>query len=238
MISPHRVQIGQTIANLWTPPQYLPSANKSICHLRQSVADYIRRHPEFYYTLKPFPDSGDCKSEIIRRMIDAAALAQVGPMAAVAGVIADIVVHDLVEQGAPYAIMDNGGDIALYLAEPITIGLYTGRTVSTGIGLRIEQCGRFFALCTSSRVIGHSLSFGITDCASIWANDGAVADAFATALGNALTSPEIHSLQDTLNKFLDYPILGCIAVIQQQIGFAGELPEFCEAEIDSSLIAQ
>jgi len=109
------------------------------------------------------------------------------PMAAVAGTIADAVANWLYEQGLTKVIVDNGGDIAVRLAEgeTVTVGVrpqVISRHVSHVIYL---DSGRSTWGVTTSGVGGRSLTRGIASAATVLSTNASVADAAATAIANA-----------------------------------------------------
>jgi ApbE superfamily uncharacterized protein (UPF0280 family) len=57
---------------------------------RSSLQTYIKQHPEFLTSLEPV-EAADNAPCIVKRMCDAAFLAGVGPMAAVAGAVSELV---------------------------------------------------------------------------------------------------------------------------------------------------
>jgi ApbE superfamily uncharacterized protein (UPF0280 family) len=58
------------------------------------------------------------------------------------------------------------------------------------IGVAIDSRSNPVAVCTSSGTLGHSLSLGVADAATVIADSCALADAAATAIGNRVVSPE------------------------------------------------
>lgn len=109
------------------------------------------------------------------------------PMAAVAGTIADAVADWLAGQNMDRVIIDNGGDIA--------IRLKSGQTATVGIRPRIDsqQVSHVLRLddsrpswgVTTSGVGGRSLTRGVASAVTVVAANASVADAAATAIGNA-----------------------------------------------------
>lgn len=206
----------------------------AILKARREIEDMIKRNPFFYTTLEPM----DCNGEIVGRMCQASKLAKVGPMATVAGIIAQYAVERMVEAGASFAVVDNGGDIAMFLDRSITVGIWT---YSTTLSLMIEKDG-YYAICTSSGTIGHSISFGFADAATVFARDACIADAFATALGNMIKQEfgrdEIERvLKDFWNEAKEH-VDGAIVIKGNVIGFAGEIPRLVKADVKPELITR
>lgn len=171
--------------------EYVEAAKDEILRQRRHLEAFIREDPLFLVTLERYElDSSRERwaPEIVRRMIKAAAKFNVGPMAAVAGALSELAVEAMFEKGATYAIVENGGDIALINDRPVRIGIFAGEhsPFSGKFSLKIEPQRGILGVCTSSATVGHSISFGAADAATVIARGGALADAAATALCNAV----------------------------------------------------
>jgi len=159
-------------------------------------------------------------------MAEAAQTAGVGPMAAIAGAIAECVGRELLEF-SPEVIVENGGDIFLKVLHRRTIGIYAGDSPLTGkIGLQIEAKDTPLGVCTSSGTVGHSLSFGRADAVAVLAPSAALADAAATAIGNRVNKPE------DIDKALELArgiagLKGVVIIIGESIGVQGNI-KLCE----------
>lgn len=155
---------------------------------RGYIEQYIRQFPAFRTALAPWEDAGPAP-DIVRRMISAGRAAGVGPMAAVAGAIAEAVGETL-QRFSQELVVENGGDIFMMLEEEVTIGLFAGRSpLSMRVGLRVHPTGAPLGVCTSSGTVGHSLSQGRADAVCILARSCALADAAATAVANRILTP-------------------------------------------------
>ena len=164
-------------------------AEKSILKHREPLEKYIAKNPVFFNSLSPVNvEPGAPK--IVKMMADAGRRANVGPMAAVAGAVAELVGRDLLEY-SPEIIVENGGDIFLKIEKTRFIGVFAGTSPFTG-KLRIEVVPEDTpaGICTSSGTVGHSLSFGKADAAVICARSAALADAAATAVCNEVKTAE------------------------------------------------
>jgi len=163
-------------------------AQKLVLKHRGSIEKYIARHPDFLTSLEPL-DVGPEAPLIVRDMADAASLCGVGPMAAVAGAIAEFVGEELLDF-SPEVIVENGGDIYLKSLRQRTIGIFAGGSPLTGkLGLEINPEDTPLGICTSSGTVGHSLSFGRADAVIVLADSATLADAAATAIGNRVSEP-------------------------------------------------
>lgn len=156
---------------------------------RALLEGYIARHPDFVTTLVPFPIGADAPL-IVREMAEASAKVGVGPMAAVAGAIAEVVGKDLLNFSSE-VIVENGGDIFLRSKKPRHIGIYAGNSPLSGkLALEIKPETTPLGVCTSSGTVGHSLSFGKADAAIVLSPSTMLADAAATAVGNLVQTAE------------------------------------------------
>jgi ApbE superfamily uncharacterized protein (UPF0280 family) len=146
----------------------------------------------------------------------------VGPMAAVAGAIAEAVGQALGRYSGE-VIVENGGDIFMVLSEPVTIGLYAGQSpLSMRMGLRLESDGKPLAVCTSSGTVGHSLSSGRADAVCIVARQCALADAAATAVANRIINPRAIPEAIRFARSIG-GIEGVVAICDDRIGLWGDL---------------
>lgn len=176
---------------------------------RRQIESYIAKDNKFLTSLKPI--SVELKAPlIVREMSKAARFANVGPMATVAGAIAQFLGKDLLRRGFKEVIIENGGDIFLKTNKKRAIGIYTDRSdFFKGICLLIKPSIVPFGVCASSGTIGHSLSFGCADSVIILSKNTLLADAVATATGNLVKS------KLNLQKALDFAksIKGVEAVV-------------------------
>lgn len=182
---------------------------------------YIRRHPEFLSTLEPWPLTGPAPA-IVGDMIAAGAAAGVGPMAAVAGAIAEHVGRGLVPHSEE-VIVENGGDIFLKTATAATVAIFAGPSpLSLKVGVRIA-CGDLpLGVCTSSGTVGHSLSFGKADAVCVVSRSCALADAAATAIGNRVRSKRDIVGGIEFGKAIP-GVQGLVIIVEDQLGAWGEV---------------
>jgi ApbE superfamily uncharacterized protein (UPF0280 family) len=158
-------------------------ARKAALECRRILDQYIARNPLFLKSLIPLPDDPKAPS-LVSSMILAARKARVGPMAAVAGAIAEFVGRELLNLSSQ-VVVENGGDIFLQSSQTRTILILAGKSALSGrIALEIEAEQSPLGICTSSGICGHSLSFGCADAVVILSPSTALADAAATAIGN------------------------------------------------------
>lgn len=189
---------------------------------RQQILDAEVEYPGFIKSLEPL--AGSSEVPLIDRMLNASALAGVGPMAAVAGGISQAVGERMREAGHSRNLcIENGGDIYMDSEEDRTILIYAGSSpLSEKIGLRLRRDQFPLGICTSAGTVGHSLSFGKADAAVILARNAFLADAVATAAGNHLKTPA--DMERTLAFIRSIPgIMGCVLIIGEHLGAWGDL---------------
>jgi ApbE superfamily uncharacterized protein (UPF0280 family) len=194
---------------------------ETLYQVRYPVETYIRHHPEFQESLVPLPQD-PLAPPLIREMLAAGRQAAVGPMAAVAGAVAEFVGRAL-QRWSPEIIVENGGDLFLASREPLTVGLFAGKSpLSRRIGLVLPPCPEGVGLCTSSGTVGHSLSFGQADAVTVLSPSAPLADAAATAIGNWVRAgKDIPEALDRARKIAG--IEGVLIVIGDQLGIWGQL---------------
>jgi len=156
---------------------------EKIIFYRRQIEDYFKKDKLFKVSLKPVKALLDSPN-IIKDMIEASSKANVGPMAAIAGAIAQYLGKDLLEF-CNEIIIENGGDIFLKIKKERHIGIYAGKSIFSGkLFLKIKPEDNISGICSSSGTVGHSLSFGNADCVIILANSSILADSIATATAN------------------------------------------------------
>ena len=168
-------------------------ARSLIIECRSQIERSIARRPEFLTSLDPI-DAAPFDTPVAIKMIHAGKKAGVGPMAAVAGAVAEFVGRNLLAS-SDEIIVENGGDIFIHVKRPIVIGVYAGETtLGARFGIKIGPTVIPTGVCTSSAKIGPSTSFGRADAATVVSSDVSLADAVATGLGNRIkTTKDLES---------------------------------------------
>ncbi len=194
---------------------------ESVLKYRHQLETYISMNPEFQKSLVPLTDDSYAP-EIVREMIRTSQSAHVGPMAAVAGAIAEWVSKDLLTLSKE-VIVENGGDIFLATSKERTIGIYAGDSpISLKIGIVISPEETPLGVCTSSGKVGPSLSFGKADAVCILAKSSALADAAATAVGNVVK--EKKDISSGLGRAREIEgVLGTLIIVQEKMGIWGRI---------------
>jgi ApbE superfamily uncharacterized protein (UPF0280 family) len=160
--------------------------------------------------------------QIIQAMILASSSVGVGPMASVAGAIAENVGRELLPF-SPEIIVENGGDIYLKSLSKRVVGIFAGNSPLSGkIGLEINAQDTPLGICTSSGTVGHSLSYGSADAVVVLSPSATLADAAATAIGNRV------SIAGDVNDAIEFGksisgLTGLIIIKDENMGVWGEV---------------
>ncbi len=201
-----------------------PLAYDRLLHYRQSLSVFLQRHPEWRDSLVPVAAAEyPLAPPLVRRMMAASEVAGVGPMAAVAGALAEAVGQDLIAL-SPELVVENGGDIFLAGRSEYCLAIFAGISPLSGrIGIKVSAPGPFSCgVCTSSARVGHSLSFGRADALTIVADNAALADAVATAMANRVQKKT--DLTRVIEKALAWDgISGAVAVMGSDLAAGGDI---------------
>jgi len=196
-------------------------ALKIVLKYRNKLERYIEQHPTFLTSLKPLPVDEKAPL-IVKEMLESAARVGVGPMASVAGAIAEFVGSELLAF-SPEVIVENGGDIYLKSLKRRLIGIYAGKSPLTGkISLEINEKDTPLGICTSSGTVGHSLSYGKADAVIVLSKSATLADAAATAIGNLIVQPSDIPSGVEFAKGID-GLMGVIIIKDDKLGVWGEV---------------
>ena len=216
-----RIVLGESDLWIRAEEELSEEALRTLREARRQLARYIRRDPGFLQALTSYP-VGEDAPPLVREMAEAGKKAEVGPMAAVAGAIAEHVGRRLSELSGE-VIVENGGDIFLSLSRPRRVGILAGGSPLSGkLALEIKPEETPCSVCTSSGTVGHSLSFGRADAAVVVAEGGALADAVATALGNRVREPE--EISEAIKWALRIDgVRGAMVVLGDKLGVLGDL---------------
>lgn len=193
----------------------------SVLKNRGSMESYIARHPIFLTTLQPY-QAGAGAPAIVREMARVSQLTGVGPMAAVAGAMAEAIGRDLLAF-TPEIIVENGGDIFLKISKKRLIGVYAGESpLSKRIALEIMPRETPLGICTSSGTVGHSLSLGSADAVIVLSPSTALADAAATALCNMVKA--VDGIPQAIEKAQSIAGLrGLVVIMGDRMGVWGKV---------------
>ncbi|HZJ83449.1 MAG TPA: UPF0280 family protein [Clostridia bacterium] len=215
------VRVGETDLDIGARILLSKESMELIKECRRDIEGYIQEVPEFLDSLEPLAYKSDAPP-IIKQMCLAGNIAGVGPMAAVAGAIAQYVGQGLLRFSREI-IVENGGDIYIKSDKERIIGVYAGNSpLSNRIGIKVypEVCP--MGICTSSGKVGHSLSFGHADAVIAISHDATLADAVATAIGNRVKSiDDIQAVIDSSQNIKG--INGLMIIMEDKLGVWGDI---------------
>jgi ApbE superfamily uncharacterized protein (UPF0280 family) len=196
-------------------------ARELVLEQRGYVEAYIKSYPDFMTALDPWRLEGPAPI-IISDMIKAGAGAGVGPMAAIAGAVAESVGRGLLTFTGQ-VIVENGGDVFIKTNRPVTVGIFAGASpLSMQLGIQLDGEKKPAGVCTSSGTLGHSLSLGKADAVCVVADSCALADAAATAIGNLIQSPaDINNAIAAGQRIAE--ITGIVIIAGEKVGAWGDL---------------
>ncbi|HEY79201.1 MAG TPA: UPF0280 family protein [Dehalococcoidia bacterium] len=222
------VTVRETDLHIRASADLSKEALRAVKKYRAILEIYIKRHPQFLTSLKPVAVASDAP-EMVAAMSRAAERVGVGPMATVAGAIAEFVGQDLLAF-SPEVIVENGGDIYLKSLRERVVAIYAGRSPLTGkIGLKVKAAATPLGICTSSGTVGHSLSYGQADAAVVLAESASLADAAATAIGNRVVNaddiPRAIEFAQTIGD-----LVGVVIVKDDRVGAWGGV-ELCQLSV-------
>ena len=225
---PFNVTVEETDLYIRASSNLTRKAHKLVLKYRQQLENYIEQHPAFLTSLEPLPTPREAP-HIVKQMTEAAQKAGVGPMASVAGAIAEHVGKELLAF-SPEIIVENGGDIYLKSLTRRTVGIFAGKSPLTGkIGLEINARDTPLGICTSSGTVGHSLSYGKADAVVALSESATLADAAATAIGNLVSQPVDITSAIEFGKSIR-GLKGLIIIKDANMGVWGEV-KLCETSV-------
>jgi ApbE superfamily uncharacterized protein (UPF0280 family) len=218
---PFRVVVKETDLMVHADKKLEHEARELVLEHRGYVEAYIKAHPDFAAALTPWRLDGPAAT-IVVDMVKAGENAGVGPMAAIAGAVAEHAGLGLLKS-SDHVIVENGGDIFIKTDTPLTVGIFAGKSpLSLRIGIRVSGGPKPMAVCTSSGTVGHSLSFGKADAVCVVADSCAIADAAATSIGNQIQSIADIEYAIDMGKCIE-KIQGIIIVVREKMGIWGDL---------------
>jgi ApbE superfamily uncharacterized protein (UPF0280 family) len=219
---PFRVVIGESDLLIFAEHELHDEAAASLSRIRGDLEGFIVHQPLFRTSYKPYTVPDD-SSQVVRLMADASRRSGVGPMAAVAGAVAEMVGKDL-KPLSPEIIVENGGDIYIHSIYERRVGVFAGESPLSGrLALKVPPTPpEGLGVCCSSATVGPSDSAGRADAALVVAESAALADAAASALGNRAKSPgHIEGALATVAGIEG--VIGCLVIIGEHLGVLGGL---------------
>jgi ApbE superfamily uncharacterized protein (UPF0280 family) len=219
--------------------QAILKAQENFFFHRKKLEQFISKNKSFLTSFLPLKVNSDLK--IIKLMMDASFKCNVGPMATVAGALADIMLESMIStetrdfEPAKIALVENGGEIAIDSEKSMRVALYAGdNKLNSNLGFLIKKEDCPIGIATSSATIGHAISLGQSDAVTIFAKNATLADGFATAIGNLVKGVDIEkSIKKALDAVNDFDdILGAFICRGNNVGHIGKIPQMIKIEGD------
>jgi ApbE superfamily uncharacterized protein (UPF0280 family) len=199
-------------------------ARDSIIKNRMELEKYCKENSLFLTSLEPIHVT-NCPL-IVELMAKYSAEADVGPMASVAGVLADLAVLEMKKSGCEIAVVENGGEVAAFSNVPIDVCLSAGDvSLSNRFGFRLIDFP--IGVATSSGRFSHALSFGEAEAVTIFCETAGLADAAATAVCNVVKGKQSSdTIELGIKKAKSIQgVLGVLIIYNELIGTAGQIPK-------------
>ena len=220
-LTSYQVKVRETDLYISSDVDLKQATLQSVHKYRGHLESYIKIHPDFLTSLTPI-DQDHLAPDIVRDMLRVSSMAGVGPMASVAGAVAEYVGRDLLPQTLN-VIVENGGDIFLKTLNEITVGIFAGDSpLSEKIALRVRPSETPLGICTSSATVGPSLSLGRADAVCVKSRSASLADAVATAVGNVCKSKSDIRKALALGSGIT-GVLGILIIMGGELGAWGEM---------------
>lgn len=200
-----------------------------IYRIRASLKSYIAHNPDFMMSLEPLKNDDEDLPEIVEMMYESSALADVGPMACVAGTISELSLRHLISKKSRFSIVENGGDIALITNKKVLCGIYSDNEIlGNDIAFEIKARNSPLGICTSSGKIGHSISFGSSDSVSVISSSASLSDALATRIANDVngetSESRVSNALETAESYSDL-FSGALIISGDNVATVGRLPK-------------
>ena len=199
----------------------ITAAKDSLQQNRHRLEAYIKTNPIFFHTFEPVP--APAEPLVAKLMAEAAEKANVGPMAAVAGVLADLAVKDMLSAGCEVAVVENGGEISAMSNVPIDVAVSAGdEPLSKRFGFRLTEFP--IGVATSSGRFSHALSFGDAEAATVFCR--------ATAVCNVVKGEDCQAaIQAGISKALSIRgVEGVLIIYKGFTGTAGKIPKIIKVD--------
>lgn len=227
------IDIGETHIRLKTDLEN-HSLKSYIYYIRSQLKAYILQNPDFEISLEALKSDEEDLPSIVKKMYDASSLADVGPMACVAGTISEMALDYLIGLDSHYSIVENGGDIALLNNEKVLCGIYSNNQIlGNNIAFEIKPRKKALGICTSSGKIGHSISFGVADSVSVISKAPSLADGLATRIANDVmgetSEDKVARAVECCENFREL-FEGVLIISGENVGTVGKLPKIVETD--------
>ena len=179
------------------------------------LENYITLEPQFgkSFTSVPLRQKAPL---IAKTMAAAAKICKVGPMATMAGALAELVGRELLPQSAEL-IIEAGGNYFLKISRLHKIPIHP-----KNVALEVEPRPTPFSVCVSTGLENSVYSFSKADAVVAIATDAALANAAAIAIGNTIKeASDIEQGLRTARKIKG--VSGALIMKGDQLGVLGKI---------------
>ena len=202
-----------------------------IYSIRRDLKNYIMKNQDFLLSIEPIKAVGELPL-IAQKMIESSNIADVGPMACVAGTISELSLNYLINSDSKYSIIENGGDIALVNDENVLCGIYSNNEIlGNDIAFELKPRKSPLGICTSSGKIGHSISFGDADSVTVISKSASIADGLATRIANEVkgqtSEDKVSNALECCENYREF-FDGALIISNDNVGTVGRLPKIVE----------
>ncbi len=215
-----RVVAGESDLQIYADSNLRKEALKVLKDVRGKLSTHIALYPEFLTSLVPV--NTGTEDPFLQDMENAGKEWNTGPMAAVAGAIAQHVGEALLNY-SDRVVVENGGDVWALSPYPVEMLVYPGEASPLSAGITFTVDGsQGISVCTSSGIVGPSFSFGKADSVTAIHRSGAVADAAATSLANRVQgASDITSAVEAVA--VSRRLKGVLALCGDSLGIWGDI---------------
>lgn len=202
--------------------------------IRYELKKYIIKNQDFIISLEPLKIPNEEIPLIVKKMYESSKIADVGPMASVAGTISEMSINHLIKNNSTYSIVENGGDIAIINDKETICGIYSNNNIiGNQIAFKLKPRKKALGICTSSGKIGHSISFGQSDSLTVISKSSSISDALATRIANDVNGnsneDKISNALETCEKYKEF-FNGVLIISGDNIGTIGKLPKIIKTK--------
>jgi hypothetical protein len=216
----------------------------AINQLEQDLVElnsFVSIHPEWKESYKPYISTNSSqKNSVMAAMEKSVEFCNVGPMAAVAGALADRMKLKMLENHDVHiAVVENGGEISINSSEEIIIALIVlSSSLHSKLGFRYKGDQTDLGVATSSATFGHADSLGEADAVVVFAPSAALADAAATRICNEVKGQNPNqAIQNGIEAFREIPDLYGVFIVKGDLTARyGELPEIIRIKDEQDLL--
>ncbi|MCM8804061.1 MAG: UPF0280 family protein [Candidatus Omnitrophica bacterium] len=206
------VRVEETDLLIMSKKNLKKEIKKEVIKQREILKNYIKENPEFLYSFGPILIETD--QEIIKLMSESSLLTKTGPMASVAGAIAEIIGKKFLRY-SDEIIIENGGDIFAKIDNDFKVAIFAGKSpFSMKIGIKLKKRENPYGICTSSGTVGHSISLGNADAVTVVSSSSTLADGSATYFGNLVKDKINYEL--IISELKNFPFIEGIVIIKNE----------------------